>query len=327
MAASSKEARLAQSFQRAHITIDSRTRQLEYERRRLREVEEAIAVCEKNLSTRQKKSASENATGRVARIGRETVKKEPKSDQGRARLEENLVRNLNILHREESDLITQINNTRQERSQVDAAFRSLKTEIKAQKREFLRQSEVLQSAHLEATEILAQAKAVSTRVKTQRSRLRDIVQGVQTDYQRQDMLLKSMDLKDSMDNNMLLRASDPSDKNFKITGQHGGSPGSPGGRKTALQQYTGIHEKTSVNQKQLCRRVFQLAFFNAIQRRRIRKYQKSREIFEQATETIHLSTGIDSLEEIVSIFSQMEDRSFSLMTYVSSAYSDIEQVG
>jgi len=87
-----------------------------------------------------------------------------------------------------------------------------------------------------------------------------------------------------------------------------------------------IQGSEAVNLKQLSQRIFQLSFFNCIQRRRIRKYSKLVEVFEQATNTIHLSSGIDSLEEIVRIFSVMEDKSFSLMTYVSSAYGEIEQL-
>ncbi|CAD7926673.1 unnamed protein product [Amoebophrya sp. A120] len=85
-------------------------------------------------------------------------------------------------------------------------------------------------------------------------------------------------------------------------------------------------EERQFDAQVLCRRIFRNAFFNAIQRRRIRQYTKNIEIFDQAFDTIRTLTGIQNLEEIVRIFTEMEDRSYSLLTYVNTLHADIEQL-
>merc|ERR1711988_1969044 len=63
-----------------------------------------------------------------------------------------------------------------------------------------------------------------------------------------------------------------------------------------------------------------------IQRRHIRQHEKNIEIFEQAFATIKSSTGISDIEEIVKIFIGLEQRNFSLLTYVNELNRDIESI-
>lgn len=72
------------------------------------------------------------------------------------------------------------------------------------------------------------------------------------------------------------------------------------------------------------RRILKLAFLNAIQRRHIRQHQKTIEVFEQAFATIKSTTGISDIEEIVKIFLSLEQRNFSLLTYVNELNRMIE---
>merc|ERR1740123_921456 len=74
------------------------------------------------------------------------------------------------------------------------------------------------------------------------------------------------------------------------------------------------------------RRIFKLAFLNTIQRRHIRQHQKNIEVFEQAFSTIKSSTGISDIEEIVKIFIALEQRNFSLLTYVNQLNREIESI-
>jgi len=72
------------------------------------------------------------------------------------------------------------------------------------------------------------------------------------------------------------------------------------------------------------RRILKLSFLNTIQRRHIRQHQKNIEVFEQAFMTIKSTTGISDIEEIVKIFVALEQRNFSLLTYVNSLQREIE---
>merc|ERR1719272_772476 len=74
------------------------------------------------------------------------------------------------------------------------------------------------------------------------------------------------------------------------------------------------------------RRILKLAFLNAIQRRHIRQHQKNIEVFEQAFATIKSTTGISDIEEIVKIFVSLEQRNFSLLTYVNNLNREIESI-
>merc|ERR1719420_1269678 len=74
----------------------------------------------------------------------------------------------------------------------------------------------------------------------------------------------------------------------------------------------------------MMKRILKLAFLNTIQRRHIKQHQKNIEIFEQAFATIKSTTGISDIEEIVKIFVKLEERNFSLLTYVNQLNREIE---
>merc|ERR1719428_2756274 len=85
-------------------------------------------------------------------------------------------------------------------------------------------------------------------------------------------------------------------------------------------------EEENFNSTAVMRRILKLAFLNAIQRRHIRQHQKNIEVFEQAFATIKSTTGISEIEEIVKIFISLEQRNFSLLTYVNNLNRDIESL-
>ncbi|CAE7555947.1 ODA1, partial [Symbiodinium pilosum] len=85
-------------------------------------------------------------------------------------------------------------------------------------------------------------------------------------------------------------------------------------------------EEEHFNSTLVMRRILKLAFLNAIQRRHIRQHQKNIEVFEQAFATIKSTTGISDIEEIVKIFVALEQRNFSLLTYVNALNREIESL-
>merc|ERR1719378_1383241 len=84
-------------------------------------------------------------------------------------------------------------------------------------------------------------------------------------------------------------------------------------------------EEENFNSPAVMRRILKLAFLNTIQRRHIKQHQKNIEVFEQAFATIKSTTGISDIEEIVKIFVLLEQRNFSLLTYVNTLNREIEQ--
>mmetsp|Transcript_45774 Transcript_45774/g.99436 ORF Transcript_45774/g.99436 Transcript_45774/m.99436 type:complete len:496 (+) Transcript_45774:2-1489(+) len=83
-------------------------------------------------------------------------------------------------------------------------------------------------------------------------------------------------------------------------------------------------EESSFSDVTMMKRILKLAFLNTIQRRHIKQHQKNIEVFEQAFATIKSTTGISDIEEIVKIFVRLEERNFSLLTYVNQINREIE---
>ncbi|CAD7925551.1 unnamed protein product [Amoebophrya sp. A120] len=85
-------------------------------------------------------------------------------------------------------------------------------------------------------------------------------------------------------------------------------------------------EANQFSEHRFMRFIFKAAFCNAIQRRHIKQHQKSIQIYEQAFSTIRSSTGISDIEEIVKIFTKLEERNYSLLVYVNLLSRDIESL-
>jgi hypothetical protein len=96
--------------------------------------------------------------------------------------------------------------------------------------------------------------------------------------------------------------------------------------KTKKTPYMIADEEEAFSETAMHRRILKLSFLNTIQRRHIKQQQKNIEVFEQAFATIKSSTGISDIEEIVKIFIALEQRNFSLLTYVNQLNGEIEAI-
>merc|ERR1719389_399660 len=92
------------------------------------------------------------------------------------------------------------------------------------------------------------------------------------------------------------------------------------------KDYLIADEEEDFSDNNVMRRILKLAFLNCIQRRHIKQHQKNIEVFEQAFATIKSTTGISDIEEIVKIFVKLEERNFSLLTYVNQLNREIESL-
>merc|ERR1712039_46276 len=103
-----------------------------------------------------------------------------------------------------------------------------------------------------------------------------------------------------------------------------GEKGASRGRPKGVRSYMVADEEEAFSEQSMHRRILKLSFLNTIQRRHIRQHQKNIEVFEQAFATIKSTTGISDIEEIVKIFVLLEQRNFSLLTYVNTLNREIE---
>merc|ERR1719456_1875724 len=92
------------------------------------------------------------------------------------------------------------------------------------------------------------------------------------------------------------------------------------------RSYVVADEEDEFSEHVMYRRILKIAFLNCIQRRHIKQHTKNIDVFEQAFATIKSSTGISDIEEIVKIFVKLEERNYSLLTYVNQLNREIEAV-
>merc|ERR1719326_2284427 len=157
------------------------------------------------------------------------------------------------------------------------------------------------AARREHEERLHRMKALQKQVEVERKSFKETVQKLQKDMkdrEREELIERVARVKES------LERTDEDKKN-----------------KTRCLK---ADQEELFNSPAVMRRILKLAFLNAIQRRHIRQHQKNIEVFEQAFATIKSTTGISDIEEIVKIFVSLEQRNFSLLTYVNNLNRDIE---
>jgi hypothetical protein len=106
----------------------------------------------------------------------------------------------------------------------------------------------------------------------------------------------------------------------------GGWSESKGAGTGKKKGYMVADEEDKFSDQVMYRRILKLAFLNTIQRRHIKQHQKNIEVFEQAFATIKSTTGISDIEDIVKIFVKLEERNFSLLTYVNQLNREIESI-
>ena len=87
--------------------------------------------------------------------------------------------------------------------------------------------------------------------------------------------------------------------------------------------YMVADEEGSFDKTAVAHKILRNGFLNTIQRRQIHMYQKNIDVFEQAFATIKSTTGISDIGEIVSIFTKLEERNYSLLTFVNIMHAEI----
>jgi len=91
-------------------------------------------------------------------------------------------------------------------------------------------------------------------------------------------------------------------------------------------KYMVADEEEQFSEPLMYRHILKCAFLNCIQRKHIKQHQRNIKVFEQAFATIKTSTGISCIEQIVHIFTKLEERHFSLLTYINQLNKEMEQL-
>jgi hypothetical protein len=278
--------------QRMHNEIESTTRKLELEKRRLNKLEDDVSRLRKEYDEK-------------------VVKGEKKSQQviNVRKLESRLAKaisQLNELGHDNRHVRDKIDNIRRDRMQMNQVFKKLQGDIRDNISNLSGLQRDTDQARREQEERQHKMTGLKKQIELERRNFKETVQKLQHELkmrEREDLRLQTQKQHDSLNE-----------------GKETDTKGTTQRRIRCLQ----ADEEENFKSTAVMRRILKLAFLNAIQRRHIRQHQKNIEVFEQAFATIKSTTGISDIEEIVKIFVGLEQRNFSLLTYVNTLNRDIE---
>lgn len=284
---------LMEHLARMHTDIESTTRKLELEQRRLYHLDKMLDVAESEWNTKRAKykmqqSSVDSSIGQKAEFVRTQ--------------ERNLVKAIAELNKGncENELLQErIDQLRKERTILDSVFKTMVAEINSNKKHMEKTVEEISEGKKTSDEAKQKTRALNKMLDRDRRGFKEEIKKMQKDLKTENEVQKEQDT--------LLRLSGLKEKN---------------GRRT----YMVADEEEAFSEPAMHRRILKLSFLNTIQRRHIKQHQKNIEVFEQAFATIKSSTGISDIEEIVKIFIALEQRNFSLLTFVNEVNRDIENI-
>merc|ERR1719359_493348 len=283
---------------RMHHEIESTTRKLELERRRLHGLDEALSSAKQEYNTkRQRYKIFQNQQDDEAKKAEQRVKM----------LEGRLVKAIAELNQgncENDALREQIDQLRKERQVLDTVFKKLSREISVTANSLSRLHSNIEETKNTDGEKKKGVEDLIKKLEKERVEFKDHCQLMKADLHDQDKIQKEMEV---------------------LTERARRSGGKRGG-EDKKRHYMVADEEDDFSATSMYRRILKLSFLNAIQRRHIKQHQKNIEVFEQAFNTIKSSTGISDIEEIVKIFVKLEERNYSLLTYVNQLNREIESI-
>eukprot|EP00429_Kryptoperidinium_foliaceum_P092462 CAMPEP_0176201754 /NCGR_PEP_ID=MMETSP0121_2-20121125/9728_1 /TAXON_ID=160619 /ORGANISM="Kryptoperidinium foliaceum, Strain CCMP 1326" /LENGTH=569 /DNA_ID=CAMNT_0017540639 /DNA_START=26 /DNA_END=1732 /DNA_ORIENTATION=+ len=326
---------LQDHLQRVHNEIESTTRKLELEKRRLNKLDEDVIRMRKEHEEKVLKIKPKGARGDAPKVGGRL------EDQSRARAEDppktkpvdsngppirkvpdslsvrqlehrlgKAISEFNSLCHENQDLRGKIDQTRKERMQMNQVFKKVHGDIKENSHSVSMLQRETDATRREYEERQSRMAALRKQLELERRTFKGLVQKLQRvmkEREREELTQKVQSTKTLRNGNANDTDKNDDDKRSKT--------------KTKSLK---ADEEELFNSPGMMRRILKLAFLNSIQRRHIKQHQKNIEVFEQAFATIKSTTGISDIEEIVKIFVQLEQRNFSLLTYVNALNSEIE---
>jgi len=299
MGGGSYKSYLMEHLARMHSDIESTTRKLELEQRRLYNLDKMLTMAESEWVTKRARyklfqSAVDNAF-------------EHKADSVRV-LERNLVKAIEDLNKGNCDnegLREQIDQLRKERTILDSVFKTMEKDINGNKKMLEKEKMKINESRFSAEEAKQKTRALNKMLDRERKGFKN-----ETKEMKKELFLENE-----------VQKEQESRKQHENEQEASGS-----GKGKNRRAYMVADEEEAFSEPAMHRRILKLSFLNTIQRRHIKQHQKNIEVFEQAFATIKSSTGISDIEEIVKIFIALEQRNFSLLTYVNQLNREIETI-
>jgi hypothetical protein len=332
---------------RTHHDIETMTRRLELEKRRLKRIEKELEAAQRTYSVRVHgvegtRSARQNVQS--ARDTQQSVEADLKSERSKEFSKEYVAsesltavtaggssastalaapvkallnrldvhqKKLDSMNHENQTLRDEVDGIRRRRLQLNAIFERLSIEIQnrtGQLADFVEETASSKAVNGDANQRIGVMKRQR---ELERRQFKQEVTRLRAD-------LKDVEVERRETEVMLKRA----DMGTQRKGQNDKDRDAPSVQKK--KELIVPEEEKDFDEGDMMRRIMKTAFLNCIQRRHIKQHQKNIEVYEQAFSTIKQSTGIEHIEEIVKIFVNLESRNFSLLTYVNVMNREIE---
>lgn len=296
MGGGSYKSYLQEHLARMHSDIESTTRKLELEQRRLYNLDKMLGMAESEWATKRAryKVLQSNVDNAV----------EGKADSVRV-LERNLVKAIEDLNKGNCDneqLREQIDQLRKERTILDSVFKTMHKDINGNQKCLEKEKTKVHECKFLCEEAKQKTKALNKMLDRERKGFKSETKNMHKELHNESEVQKEQE------------------------NLHRFSKAQETGKKGGKRAYMVADEEEAFSEPAMHRRILKLSFLNTIQRRHIKQHQKNIEVFEQAFATIKSSTGISDIEEIVKIFIALEQRNFSLLTYVNQLNREIETI-
>ncbi|CAK9103772.1 unnamed protein product [Durusdinium trenchii] len=283
---------------RLHADIELTTRKLELEQRRLAKLDKDLAAAESEYTQKRQKYKVMQSSQEDAQASRhkDLLQLERQLDLA--------IAGFNKLNAHNDGLRAQIDQLRKERQLLDHVFRKMENSIRASRRAIEEANTDITGNRSEHDKMQQRCQALGKALERERKNFQKQTEELKKQINEQNKKAREQEL--------LSRAGSPS--------AHDGSPGS------RRKNFMVADEEEAFSESAMHRRILKVCFLNTIQRRHIKQHMKNIEVFEQAFATIKSSTQISDIEEIVKIFVSLEQRNFSLLTYVNQLNRDIEAI-
>jgi len=310
---------LEDHLQRLYEDIQSTTRKLELEQRRLHKVDKDLLTAEVEYGQKRQRYKTLH---RSQEDTAESQKRDPfkivlrKGDDPVAnkiaevrKLELHLEQQIGDLNQgatENENLREQIDQLRKERKILNTVFKQLEKGIHRSGKQLGELMTKINNDQLASEDAKQRAFSRNKLLERERLHFHQEVKDATVKVKEEENVQRGQDLRER--------------GQIKEAGAGGA------GKHNRRTTYMIADEEEAFSEVAIKRRILKLSFLNAIQRRHIKQHHKNIEVFEQAFATIKSTTGISDIEEIVKIFIGLEQRNFSLLTYVNQLNREIESI-
>ncbi|CAJ1337228.1 unnamed protein product, partial [Effrenium voratum] len=211
----------------------------------------------------------------------------------------------NRLNAHNDGLRAQIDQLRKERQLLDQVFRKVENSIRGSRRAIEEANSEINNNKCEHDKMQQRCQALGKALERERKNFQTNTEDLKKQIREQNQKAREQEL---------LSRAGRTDKSEERRGA------------SRRKNYMVADEEEAFSESAMHRRILKVCFLNTIQRRHIKQHMKNIEVFEQAFSTIKSSTLISDIEEIVKIFVSLEQRNFSLLTYVNQLNRDIETI-